>query len=681
VFGAITATGGGGGGSFKVAGNAGGSGGGGAGAVGGNGGTNVTTAGNGGAGLASTITGTSVTYGGGGGVGNGGAGGQGGAGIVIVRYQGASLGNIGGTVTSGSGSAAGYTLQTFTTTGTSALNLSSVNMNARFGATLTGSLSGAGGLTYNGPGTLTLTGSNTYNGGTALLSGTLALGSAAAIGSTGTISFGGGTLRFSAANTTDYSARFSTAANQAYALDTNAQSVTLASALAGPGASLTKLGTGTLALAGGNSFTAGTVLGGGVLRLGAADALGSTGPISFVGGTLQFTAANTTDYSARFSTANGQAYALDTNGQNANFATSLSSMGGSLTKAGAGTLTLTGTVNLAGSNPFETYDEGTTRVTAGTLVLPGGSSLAGSHLTVDGTGAGPTAAVVIDGGSVGPEGTRDFPGPSHTVGSAGVGDLTVNSGTLSGGQLGIAYQAGSRGTTTVNGGSVDISGVIAVGNSGAGTLLLTAGSINTDYALVIGNNPGASGTMTMTGGTLTSGGADNIGNYIGNGSTGVLQMSGGRADFSALVIGIQAGGGSGTGTLTVTGGTLSVTALAANQGRFMLGLGNNTAGTVTISDAGVVNVMSGTGTMNLAADGNSSGVLNIGTGGRRRNAVGRDGARVPQHGDRELQSHRHHLVLARGYRHDEREQARRRDHDPHRQQHIQRHHDDLGRHA
>ena len=54
-------------------------------------------------------------------------------------------------------------------------------------------------------------------------------------------------------------------------------------------------------------------------------------------GTLQYSAGNQTDYSGRFSTANNQAYNVDTNGQNVTFATKLTSSGGSLTKLGAAT--------------------------------------------------------------------------------------------------------------------------------------------------------------------------------------------------------------------------------------------------------------------------------------------------------------------------------------------------------
>jgi hypothetical protein len=113
--------------------------------------------------------------GGGGGSGASGNGGNGGSGVVIVRYQGASLGNIGGTVTSGAGTATGYTIHTFANTGSANFNMSSVNMNARLGATASGNLTGNGNLTFSGPGRLSLAGTNTYTGNTAVTSGTLAI--------------------------------------------------------------------------------------------------------------------------------------------------------------------------------------------------------------------------------------------------------------------------------------------------------------------------------------------------------------------------------------------------------------------------------------------------------------------------------------------------------------------------
>jgi autotransporter-associated beta strand protein len=93
-------------------------------------------------------------------------------------------------------------------------------------------------LTKTGTGTMTLTGTNSYTGGTTLQQGILNLGNAGALGTAGTLSFTGGTLQYSASNQTDYSSRFSTAANQAYRIDTNGQNVGFASGLASLGGSL-----------------------------------------------------------------------------------------------------------------------------------------------------------------------------------------------------------------------------------------------------------------------------------------------------------------------------------------------------------------------------------------------------------------------------------------------------------
>jgi autotransporter-associated beta strand protein len=142
--------------------------------------------------------------------------------------------------------------------------------------TFAGIISDAGGLTKTAAGTLTLTGANTYTGGTTINGGTLALGSAGAIGSSGTIAFGGGTLQYSASNTTDYSDRFSNGASQQYSIDTNSQNVTLATALTSSGGSFTKLGAGTLALTGANTYDGATTVSAGALQVGSSG-LGQTG--------------------------------------------------------------------------------------------------------------------------------------------------------------------------------------------------------------------------------------------------------------------------------------------------------------------------------------------------------------------------------------------------------------------
>jgi fibronectin-binding autotransporter adhesin len=148
-------------------------GGGGAGGAGGNGNSTAPRRGGaGGVGVSSSITGSAVAYGGGGGGneftsnipgaggdGGGGAGGQpgiantggggggdraGGSGIVIVRYQGDPVAT-GGTVTAGTGSAAGYTLHTFTEVGDATLAFTGL------ATTLSGDIDGTGGFTWTPP--------------------------------------------------------------------------------------------------------------------------------------------------------------------------------------------------------------------------------------------------------------------------------------------------------------------------------------------------------------------------------------------------------------------------------------------------------------------------------------------------------------------------------------------------
>jgi autotransporter-associated beta strand protein len=132
---------------------------------------------------------------------------------------------------------------------------------------LFGSLSGAGSLTKSGSGILTLSGSNTYSGGTAINAGILAINSSGSLGASGTISFGGGALRYSSANTSDYSSRFSSAAGQQYKVDTNGQNVTWATGLTSSTGSLIKTGGGVLTLSNTSvsSYTGSTFVSGGSL--------------------------------------------------------------------------------------------------------------------------------------------------------------------------------------------------------------------------------------------------------------------------------------------------------------------------------------------------------------------------------------------------------------------------------
>ena len=104
---------------------------------------------------------------------------------------------------------------------------------------------------------------------------------------------------------------------------------------------LTKTGSGTLTLSGPNTYSGVTYIDGGVLSLANASALGGGGNITFNGGTLQYSASNTTDFSGRIVNSTGP-ISIDTGGQTITFATKLANTNvGGLIKNGAGTLILT----------------------------------------------------------------------------------------------------------------------------------------------------------------------------------------------------------------------------------------------------------------------------------------------------------------------------------------------------
>jgi fibronectin-binding autotransporter adhesin len=74
------------------------------------------------------------------------------------------------------------------------VNNASFEVDAGDTLSISGNVSGAGGVTKNGAGTLILSGSNSYNGSTVVNSGTLEAASAHALGSNTTINVNGGTL-------------------------------------------------------------------------------------------------------------------------------------------------------------------------------------------------------------------------------------------------------------------------------------------------------------------------------------------------------------------------------------------------------------------------------------------------------------------------------------------------------
>lgn len=345
-----------------------------------------------------------------------------GTGTVVVGNAAGSSGTVNiaggtltaGTITLGSAATSSGTLNfgdgtavasTFTGTVSTGSGTGAVNFNTSANQTIAGNFTGAGlGIANLGSGTTTLTGTSTFGGGVTITAGTVAAGSAGALGSSGTISFGTGTLQYSANNQTDYSGRFSAAASQPYRVDTNAQDVTFASALTSSGGTLTKLGTGTLTLTGANTYSGGTTVSAGTLA----------------GTTTGLQGAITNNATVELSQATAGTYAGVISGT------------GNLVKTGSGAVTLSGN---------NTYG-GTTTVSAGSLLINGDqSSATGSLSVLSGATLGGSGTI---GGNVSVAGTH-APGNSPAIQTVN-GDLTYSSGSTFAWEL-IANTTGSAGTS------------------------------------------------------------------------------------------------------------------------------------------------------------------------------------------------------------------------------------------
>jgi len=444
------------------------------------------------------------------------------------------------------------------------VNNAMLTFNRSDALTYSGEISGSGGLRKLGSTTLTLSGSNGYTGVTNIATGFLVLNNTNALAGTGTISFtGGGTLRYSASNTVDYSAKILNNGIQ-IKIDTNGQNVTFASGLAASNTGgLRKSGGGTLTLSASNGYTGDTVVSGGTLALNNTNALAGSGTISFGGGTLQYSASNTVDYSAKILNS-GSAVSIDTNGQNVIFASGLAASNTrGLTKSGAGTLTLTA------SNGYT----GGTTISGGTLQIGSGGT-AGSingnvvnnavlafnrsdALTYSGTISGSGGLTKLGLGTLTLSGSSSYTGATAVDG----GRLLVN------GQLGntaVAVNASGllSGSGTILGGvTVASSGTLSPGNSpgvltvgslslldGSTTLMEITGTATGFYDQIVATNNIAYGgllQLTMSGSYAN----DTVfqlfqfGSESGDFSS--LTMVGGSGPFAGLTFGAIGTGGYG----------------------------------------------------------------------------------------------------------------------------------------
>jgi len=508
--------------------------------------------------------------------------------------------------------------------GTVTLNDTSTGLGGDGSTNLTGLVTGSGGLTKWGEGTLTLSGSANYGGITLIQAGTLRLQNPAVLTSgtlqssnsaststldlansgsysldflslgqilrvnhsgtgSATLTFGAGALtgninkvlESGTATNVVISGSFfmpsGTAATRSVVLG-GAGNVTFNgtisnSSTAAPsttfgvivgGSSTTAVGTTTLN--GANTYNGDTVVAAGTLKLGNAQALGSTAAGTIVtSSTLANLAGGTLDLNGQAIvgealTLNGSGSAVSLVNSNAGAAASWSTgiaASGAVSIGGAGGITLPGNVTGAAS---------ITKIGAGRVTLSGVNSYTGSTNVASGTltAASATAIPSASSASVSAGATLDLGGYASTLGglsgSGSVvsgGSLTIGAGNASSAFNGVISGAGRL--TKVGTGTLALGGANTLTGSTTvqqGTLQLANGSSLASSKIV----PLAGGTVSLTSYLQTTVGslAPNAGGLVDVGSGYVTVASGLSATelVSAIVAG--RGDGSWTGTSGIT---------------------------------------------------------------------------------------------------------------------------------
>ncbi len=483
--------------------------------------------------------------------------------------------------------------------------------------TISGQISGTGGLTFSGltssgTGSLALNGKNTYQGGTSINSGTVTVGSNGSLGS-GSLFVGnpGAVLNLNNSTQTvgglsgDSSATINLAPNGNLTVLTNGGGYS--GVITGPGASLTLLagsGSPDLTLYGNNTYSGGTMIGSGVLlEVGTINAALGTGSITIQGGSLEVSGAISNNilllgsgkvvgtFSGVISDSAG-AGSLIILGTTVLTNTGNSYSGGTTigTTSGAATLSVNSDANL-GTGPVSIV-YGTLQITGNSFISSKAVMLGGSIIYVVTNTA--TLTGVLSG----------FPGPGSLLKTGNGTLILTNSGntysggtSIYGGTLSVSSDNNlGTGNLTLNGGVLQITGSSAFSSS-KNVALANGSTIN------VTNSAGATlsgqlSDLTTLGSLVITGGGSvvlsNNGNTYGGGTTidgGVLSVS----TDSCL----------GTGaTVSVNGGTLLYTASSTTNRTFNLNSGAIEAAsgaTITYTGTVIGGFLQGAGIHQLAA--------------------------------------------------------------------------------
>ena len=404
-------------------------------------------------------------------------------------------------------------------------------------------------LSKVGSGALTLLGSNTYTGLTSIDAGTLVLGNAGALAGSGNIAFGGGTLQFSLSNTQDYANRIVGSAGPIQ-IDTDGQNVTFAGSLASSNSGgLTKLDAGRLTLAGSNTYSGTTTIGGGTLQI------GNGGSGASIGGT----SAVLDNASLVFNHADAVSFSPVISGS------------GSLTQTGTGRLTLTSSNSYSGGTIISGGSLSVGNAAcfgAGPITLAGGAlvnsmTLANNLIAAFSTTSSitPTSgSMAVFSGSLTGSGVVNFSGGagSQIVMS---GDLSAFAGTLSFGSSGSGvWFNGATGTaTTFSAGAGDL---FAFASAAAGTQTYNLGALSGVASSHVYSSPGTGNAITLSIGALNT----------STSFAGVIQNDSTSATDTTSTIGLSKVG---SGTFTLSGSNTYTGLTSIDAGT--LGLGNSAA--------------------------------------------------------------------------------------------------------
>lgn len=343
-------------------------------------------------------------------------------------------------------------------------------------------------------------------------------------------------------------------------------------------------GTGSLQLAGGTvnlsgsfgAMTVGEAGSGNATLSGGSLVFSSSTSTLFLGGVVNGATNNALTLNSASSSITGLNSFNVANGSNTGATVTHSN--GSITLRAGGTLQLgagtgaQGQYNLSGPAATSLLDapsiivglsgQGTFAQSGGTLT----SNIMTLGFLASGTGSFQLTGGQLNAGTLnlGVLGTGNYSQPS--------GNGVAQIGTLS-----LANSSGT-GSVAIGAGTFNVTSSLTVGSSGAGSLSLTGGAMNVTGSLSIGLLGTSNGQFLISGGTYNQPtGSASVG-ATQAGGTGTLTLQGGSATFGVtLAVGTNAG----TGSLALSGGTLSVPAISG--GGLLVGANgtfNQTGGSV-----------------------------------------------------------------------------------------------------